>query len=291
MSIVMAMLLTAQAAAVPPASIPSTAQATPKPSGWNGDAASLATGERGRLLYAYDQAAWHGTDDLLANHKDAAPRQHGGYVVDGPVEAPRIAFFDATTHRAVYRARLVEGRIVDGRVATGAEAELTPMEQRLIAAREAARGAVLLDVTARPCAAKPFNTVVVPPSTPDGPIAVYLLTPQTTNDAVPLGGHYRIDVDAAGKAGPVQRFTHACLATPVHPALPNGAKPVGIVVGQLIGDRPTEIHVFTSLTVRQPIYVTTESGAAASLWLVSGSRIGGPRPFAARAGTKPSGDQ
>lgn len=39
--------------------------------------------QRGALLYAYDQAAWHGTDDMLAKIGDPASRI-GGYIVDGP---------------------------------------------------------------------------------------------------------------------------------------------------------------------------------------------------------------
>ena len=49
--------------------------------------------ERGTMIYAYDQAAWHGTDDLAAKAPDFATKV-GGWIVDGPEEAPEIVFFD-----------------------------------------------------------------------------------------------------------------------------------------------------------------------------------------------------
>jgi hypothetical protein len=239
-----------------------------------GDPALVAVGERGRLLYAYDQAAWHGTDDLMANHRDVVPKQ-GGYVVDGSVDDPRIVFFDTATRRAVYVAHVREGKVVDATVPAGVEAELAPLDRTLIAAREAAVAAMRADATARPCAAKPFNTVVVPPSAPEGPISVYFLTPQTTTDAVPMGGHYRVDVDASGTAGAVQRFTRTCLSI-IRPRLPAGSKPEGAFVTQLIGDRPTGIHVFASYTLRLPVFVGVGQPPNVAMWTVNGARIAGP---------------
>src|SRR5687768_7777845 len=44
---------------------------------------------RGALIYAYDQAAWHGTDDMVAKLPDYQNRV-GGWIVDGPAEAPEL---------------------------------------------------------------------------------------------------------------------------------------------------------------------------------------------------------
>lgn len=267
-ALLMAQAASASASAVPPAPVI--------------DAAALARiGERGRLLYAYDQAAWRGTDDLLAHHREALPKQ-GGYIVDGPIEAPRMVFFDSATHRAIYIAHVSGGRVVDGATPTGADADLSPLDQRLIAARDAAVAVMRADTAARPCAAKPFNSVVVPPADADGPVSVYFMTPQTSGDAIPLGGHFRVDVDSAGAAGPVRRFTNTCLSTPVAGA-PKGGTPVAAFVTQLIGDRPTEIHVFTSLTLRRPVYVAThDTGGGGHLWVVTGATISGPRALPGR---------
>ena len=58
------------------------------------EAARLARARaRGALLYAYDRAAWHGTDDLRTKLPDFAQRV-GGYIVDGPAAAAQLTFFD-----------------------------------------------------------------------------------------------------------------------------------------------------------------------------------------------------
>ena len=55
-------------------------------------AADLALA-RGKLIYAYDQAAWHGTDAMLAKVKEPGALI-GGWIVDGPASAPTLVFFD-----------------------------------------------------------------------------------------------------------------------------------------------------------------------------------------------------
>lgn len=64
--------------------------------------------DRGTLIYAYDQAAWHGTDDMLAKIEN--PNEVlGGWIVDGPVNAPELVFYDkdeADPH-AVYVAQFM----------------------------------------------------------------------------------------------------------------------------------------------------------------------------------------
>lgn len=125
------------------------------------------------------------------------------------------------------------------------------------------------------CAAKPFNTVVLPPSSANAPVSVYFLTPQTTNDAIPFGGHYEVDVDAAGRSSAVRRFTNSCLAMPTHPNLPKGAKPDSLVVSHLLDPTPTEIHVFSSLAMHLAVLVATP-GPPPRLWTVQGTQIQDP---------------
>src|SRR5689334_10306230 len=70
------------------------AAATPPPQMSETEAVAVRQAEeRGAMMYAYDQAAWHGTDDLMAKLPDFASRV-GGWVVDGPAEAPELVFFD-----------------------------------------------------------------------------------------------------------------------------------------------------------------------------------------------------
>ena len=227
--------------------------------------------QRGALLYAYDQAAWHGTDDMFAKLKDPA-NKIGGYIVDGPATAPRLVFFDKTGQTAVYVATFSDNRLVSGRVlGEDEDRALSPLERRMVLALGTASKAISADSTVRPCSPKPFNTVVLPPESADGPVRVYFLTPQTDTATVPFGGHYEVDVDAKGNAGSIHHFSKSCLN------LPARAKTEAMFVTHLLDPVPTEVHVFNSLTLRTPIMVGTLPSKM--IWTVTGDKIGAPVPF------------
>lgn len=222
---------------------------------------------RGKLIYAYDQAAWHGTDDALAKAPDLGTKI-GGWVVDGPPEATEFLFFDQDSIKphALYVARFRENKLIDGHVLSDSEdRSISPSRLKLIAAlntaRDAARAARIGN-----CSDKPFNTVVLPPETPNGPTLVYFLTPQTTNDALPFGGHYLIEIAADGTAGTPAPFAKSCVALPAKQ--PNAD---ALFITHLLTPVPTEIHVFTSLSARLPLFVGTTQNQL--LWGVSGAKI------------------
>ncbi len=241
---------------------PARAQPTPE------ERAAVASAlQRGALIHAYDQAAWHGTDDMLTKLPD--PRgKIAGWIVDGPVDAPELVFYDRSEDpHAVYVARFDKGKLVSGRVlGAGDDRTLSPARRKLIAAAAAASEAIRAGGY-RGCVDKPFNSVVLPPAAPDGPILVYYLTPQTTRDSIPLGGHYRVEVGADGVAGPVRRFTKSCMALPLAP--PKDGKPVAAMVNHLLDSTPTEIHVFSAMAMRRPLVVM----AGGKTWIVTGSGI------------------
>ena len=240
------------------------------------EAARLARARaRGALLYAYDRAAWHGTDDLRTKLPGFAQRV-GGYIVDGPAAAAHLTFFDKNANRAVYVARFAGEKLIEGKVLGSADDHtLSPLDLKMIAALATARQAMAADRAVFACAPQPFNTVVLPPDTAEGVIAVYFLTPQTSNDAIPMGGHYEVDVDAAGRAGAVRPFSKSCIAAPTHPKLPKGAKPSMFFITSLLDSTPTEVHVFSSMALGLPIGVGTV-GPPARLWPVTGTSIGAP---------------
>lgn len=222
---------------------------------------------RGKLIYAYDQAAWHGTDDALAKAPDLAPKI-GGWVVDGPPEATEFLFFDKDTTKphALYVARFRDNKLVEGHLLTDAEdRSISPSRLKLIAALNAARDAARAARIGN-CSDKPFNTVVLPPETPNGPTLVYFLTPQTTDDTLPFGGHYLIEVAADGTAGTPTPFAKSCIALPAKQ--PNAA---ALLITHLLTPVPTEIHVFTSLSARLPLFVGTTQNQL--LWSVNGTEI------------------
>lgn len=214
-----------------------------------------ATMRRAHLMYWYDQAAWHGTDDMLANGKEVASRI-GGWIVDGPAEEPLLIFYSKGSDPVpVYIARFRDGRLVEGRVARGDERSLiTPARKRLIDAVALAHHA-LQQAKLPGCSDKPFNTIVLPADVEGGPLRVYFLTPQTATDSIPFGGHYLVEVDSTGGTSPVRKFTNSCISVPTKQ--PDGVKSVGLVITHLLDPVPTEIHGFSAMAARVPVYVGT----------------------------------
>jgi hypothetical protein len=223
--------------------------------------------DRGRLLFGLDRAAWVATDDLLERIPDAQTAGVRGYVVERDGSAFIATFFGGPEAAPVafYRGRVENHRVVDREVyAAAARPALTPLQRRLAAVRD--MGARL---GRRPCGDQPFNTAAIPPQTPDGPIDLYLLTPQTTQNVFPLGGHYRFTVGADGAVQSSREFMRTCLAMDSRQGLPPGARPVGIAVNHVLDPHPTEIHVFTALTSGLDVFVT----AGGRQWQVARDRI------------------
>ena len=231
-------------------------------------AVQVATG-RGALIHAYDQAAWHGTDDLRKKLPDFAAKV-GGWIVDGPAEAPQLVFFDRdpADPKAFYLASFRGAQLVRGRILSDRDdRSLSPRRKAMIAALQAARKALRNDRVSA-CKPNPFNTVVLPPGRAGGPTLVYFLTPQTDTNAIPFGGHYMIEVSADGKASKARRFANTCLELPLED---KGGSAAALVVTHLLDPVPTEIHVFASLTAQRPVYVAT--GMSNRIWGVEGNRI------------------
>lgn len=224
---------------------------------------------RGKLLYAYDQAAWHGTDDML--RKVERPQDVvGGWIVDGPAESPTIIFFDrnkADPH-AVYIGEFRGSALVSSHaVASSDDASLSPARKAMIAARQ--KGITAWS-TQKPlfCAESTPNSVVLPPEREGGPWLVYVLTPQTQPRAWPMGGHFRIEIGADGSVGPSRGFTKSCLTVGGEPQ--KGNQPAAMFVTHLLDPVPTEIHVFTALAARVPVAVGTGPD---KIWWVTGDNI------------------
>ena len=234
--------------------------------------------KRGDMIYAYDQAGWHGTDDLMAKAKaagvwDTLAPTIGGWIVDGDKHKPTAIFYDKSEQpKAVYIASFDEDgeKLVSSRLlGPGDDRTIAPDRLKLIAARNAGRAAFAAAKLPR-CSESPYNTVVLPPETPGGPTLVYLLTPQTQKDNYPVGGHYLIEIAADGTAGAPRPFTKSCIAL----GAPDGKKPVALVVSHLLDPVPTEIHVFTMRAARLPLYVaTSQNGKIWAIEYVNGTRI------------------
>jgi hypothetical protein len=209
---------------------------------------------RGTLIYYYDQAAWHGTDDMLAKVPDRS--KIGGWVVDGTPDSLEIVFYDkdeADPH-AVYVAQFHGAELVSSRVlGPNDDRTLSPSRKAMVAAEHSAAKTLAESGVSR-CVDKPFNTVILPPETPGAPTLVYFLTPQTSNRRYPFGGHYLIPVAADGTPGKVRAFAKSCGELDAGKA---GDKSAALVVSHLLDPTPTEIHVFTMFAAQLPLYVIT----------------------------------
>ena len=208
---------------------------------------------RGRLLYAIDRAAWVATDDMQEKMPGWQSAGMAGFVVDRDGPGWQVLFFGGPDAAPVafYRARVANHRVVSSQVFAGdARPALTPIQRRLVAARAAAGRAA---PGRRPCANAPFNVAMIPPETPDGPIDVYLMTPQLRAGEFPFGGHYRLTVAADGSVSGERAFTNSCLTMSAPPR--GNRQPEAMFVTHLLDPVPTEIHVFTSLTAGLPVFV------------------------------------
>ena len=222
--------------------------------------------DRGALLYLYDEAAWHGSDELTEHHKDLVAAAHG-YVVSGTQDDTQLVFYDETKTRAIFRAAYHNERLASSGPPSAERAALTDLERQLIAARDKAIAAfVAADV--KTCAKARPNISLLPPDRPGGPIIAYLMTPRTSMQSLPLGGHYSVEIRSDGSTGPVRHFTNACAELAL---VEKGKRPEALLMTHLLDPVPTEIHVFSSMTGHIPIYVSTTSNGL--LWAVHGSDI------------------
>jgi hypothetical protein len=223
--------------------------------------------DRGALLYIYDEAAWHGTDDLR-DHFPELMKLANGYVVSGSQAETELVFYDETKSKAVYRATYRYEKLAASGAPSPDRAALTPLEKRLIAAREQSLKAfIAANVTL--CTKGKANLAVLPPARTGDPAIAYLMSSRVVMEELPLGGHYSVTVDADGKTGAVRKFTNGCANMPLNQ--PKEGKIAGLTITHLLDPVPTEIHVFSSMTAHLPVYVATISNGR--LWQVNGSKI------------------
>lgn len=236
-------------------------------------AAVAEAGRLGELMYRYDQAAWHATDRMLEGLNDARrPLMRGYIVVPGEDGLLDTVFYGEVDGTLVEMARYpVRGSEVvgGGWLPEAGRRPLPDDVLRLIGARQTA-----INYAANQqfglCAEATPNTVVLPPDT-QGMIAVYLLTPPVATDAYPLGGHYRLEVDATGAVARSRNFMNTCMMARFGRDAEEAATPVGMFVSHLLDDHPTEIHAFVSRYVPISLMVGTTENRA--MWAVDKGAI------------------
>jgi len=215
-------------------------------------AALEAAAVRGRLIGAIAAAGQVATRDMLSRVSDPDGVGISGWIAEPEGNGVTVTFYAEGTPgpAAVYRANVLGGRVVGREIhLAGARPQLNPIQTRMAAARAATAG---LDHSA--CGGESFNALVVPPTTLDGPIDVYQISPQSAPGRFPVGGHYKTTVAADGSVAAARGFTNACLEVAA-PAPAPGAQPAPLAVTHLLDPLPTEIHVFLSIWAARPLVV------------------------------------
>ena len=207
-----------------------------------------AAKSRAKLLWLYDQAAWHSTDVMLAMQKRAIPAEKEALnTVRGWVVTP-----DAKGWLVVYYAPAAEGinpkavfsaiwtgkgdKVVDAKWLTAQSYAWSAEQLALVQAASAVDAAAL-----KKCSRHNLNRVIMPDPAVSGQILVYHMTPQTTTGIVPFGLHYRAVVRNGAVAEEFQG-TKSCIALPA--VGPDGKKPPAIAISNFTTATPTEFHLF-----------------------------------------------
>ena len=222
-----------------------------------GDAAALQVAlNRGLALRNYDQAAWHTTDTLREDVKDLNGSGIQGWVVTETEDGWLSTFWkpDGDSFAGVYSAEWDGKKVKNRKVLVGESTALTAAQIGLIRAQQAVGDA---QPKIERCSEAPFNSVILPPESDDDPILVYYLVPQTSNDAIPMGKHYRFEV-RDNKVVNQRSFTNSCIALELTDGKGKG-KLEALVITHLLDPVPTEIHVFSVFAAEVPIYVSTAS--------------------------------
>jgi hypothetical protein len=206
-----------------------------------------AISTRGRAIAAYDAAAWHGSDAVMALQPDyaAAPRYLGRHrvedrrweVVFGRLNASRDSFLIA------YRAVQMRPRdtLYTATRVVPAEAD-TGYYVRAARALELAEG----DFGKQ---SRPYNSVVLP-AAGSTEWFVYLVPAPTRLGYWPLGGDVRYRITGDGKSVRTKRRLHNTVIE-YGPPKPGGGRLTAGYHSAVLADEPEDTDVFLVLT-RKP---------------------------------------
>lgn len=221
---------------------------------------------RGQLIYRLDRAAWVATDAIREKFKDAKELSGvRGWIVEPTIQGDAVIFYGrkGEVPFGLFVADVSAEKVTRTVKIAEAESALTSAQIRLVKAVDSARSAAGTGKYLR-CAKEPFNSVVIPPVSPDAPVEVYLLTPQTKTDFLPFGGHHKVTVAVDGKVS-ARQFTNGCIE--MGPLRGTSA----VTITHLLDPTPTEVHTFTSLTGKTPVIVLTTSNK--TVWSIENASI------------------
>lgn len=216
----------------------------------------IATIEKlGHEIYLQDQAAWHGTDALLALHPPAELQQQKvrGWIVEETPDGQRVRFIrdGADGLEAAYD---IDDAGRKPRVSEPRDRSLSEAEQAQFRARTAISSHI-----ARPCSPH-YNTVILPDPQGDGWL-VWALASSTTPKTWFIGGNYRFTVSKDGNTIlRTDALSLSCLTmsdAQAKASAPQGTKAVAQFSTQLVSPIPVETAVFVNLESGLPMFVGT----------------------------------
>jgi hypothetical protein len=197
--------------------------------------------ERGRVLYSYDQAAWHGTDAFFVLHPDTTGLTH--YICSKTPTGWVVTFpkWNETHDKlfVVYEAAESEPGKFEARKSDPpkeATDDLTAMERALELA---------LGDFQHPD--RPYNTAILP--APGGNLYVYLYPGQTKDTIWPLGGDVRYTISPDGKQVLEKRPLHKSI---LDMEFKPGSNVVSGVHTHILSDVPEDTDVLYVLN-RRPL--------------------------------------
>lgn len=231
--------------------------------------------QRGTQLFQLDQSAWVSTDELRRKVPRLEETGIAGWVVDRDGDSLRATYYrlEGAEPRAVFTADTRGNTVLTSRVyGKEDDSRLTPIQVRMAQALQVARRQPV-----ERCTDGQMNSVVIPPSSADDLVTVYILSAMVKADEYPFGGHYRFDIDKNGKVAAQRNLSRSCLNMTRPPTADGGEPPIAIVT-HLLDAAPTEIHVFNSISMGRPVVVGTPVSMPGSpdsfrMWLVNGPKI------------------
>lgn len=182
----------------------------------------------------------------------------------------RIAAAQSSHDRAQLLDQMLDEQL-SGEATSGEHSE------RIAAASKAALRRLTVATDAETCGTQDRKVVALPPDD-SGQIAVYLLNFPGTENAVPLGGHFRVMIGADDQAGPLETLTDGCDIAAWDPEDAQLMMRV-YVTEYALDDHPTEIH--SLISKRLPMSMGVITGDI--IWPMAGGYFAPPVP-AAEAG-------
>lgn len=221
-----------------------------------------ASERRGRELYHLDQLAWHATD--FAQEKRLIAREKNGLfiaVADETFPAGSVYFIQNAGHGDWVRV----DTDANGALSVGVKDKSLPQDvRRRVQALNTARDKAEI----RPCTKAALNAVVMRDDDGNGWLA-YFLTPIEHEGQVPLGGHTRVHLDAAGENVLATDYPmHSCMTLDPNLAMQAAGRPTAMFT-QVTADVPWETLVFQSLAAARDLVVLTRQ----AVWRVAKGHI------------------